>query len=110
MDKHDPLDTQEHARIAAERGDKAALTRINEANDFKWLMSCPQGRRIVWRLLGSAGVFRSSFATNAMQMAFNEGKRNEGLELLAQIHTLCPERYQVMVEEQVSDRNNASDA
>ena len=72
-------------------------------------MSSKRGRRIVWRFLERAGVYRLSFNTNAMAMAFAEGNRNEGLRILAQIHTLCPELYAVMVKEQNRDNRNADD-
>jgi hypothetical protein len=44
-------------------------------------------------------VWRSSFSTNALTMAFSEGQRNEGLRLLAQITTHAPERYAEMLKE-----------
>lgn len=71
-----------------------------EDQDWKWLASSKRGRRIIWRLLTQAGVFRISFNPNAMQMAFNEGHRNYGNWLLDRINTLCPELYPVMVKEQ----------
>lgn len=70
-----------------------------EEQDLKWLMSSKRGRRIVWRLLEQAGVFRLSFNPNAMQMAFNEGGRNYGNRTLGQIHAYCSELYPVMVKE-----------
>lgn len=80
------------------------------SEDLKWLMSSRRGRRIVWSLLERAGVWRLSFSTNAMQTAFNEGRRNEGLALTAAIHELCPERYVEMLQEQKKhDNRNASD-
>jgi len=66
-------------------------------------MSSKRGRRILWRLLDRAGVFRLSFNTNAMAMAFAEGNRNEGLRYLALIHTLCPELYPTMVKEATNE-------
>jgi hypothetical protein len=75
------------------------MTRETEESDFKWLMGRKQGRRIVWRQLERAGVFKLSFNTNAMQMAFAEGNRNEGLRVLDLIHRLTPELYPVMVKE-----------
>ena len=97
---YDPTDTQgqDQARADKERRDKLAAAA--EIEDFKWLMSSKRGRRIVWRQLERAGVFRLSFNTNAMQMAFAEGNRNEGLRQLAQIHQHCPDRYTQMVTEQ----------
>ena len=53
----------------------------------------------MWRLLSRAGVFRSSFNTNAMQMAFAEGNRNYGLGMLDAIQRLVPEQYPVMLAE-----------
>lgn len=109
MSSYDPTDlrSQEAANADAELRHK--LAKDTEEADVTWLMGTRRGRRIVWRFLDRAGVFRLSFNTNALAMAFNEGSRNEGLRLLAQIHALCPERYPVMVKEQNDDTRNADD-
>lgn len=109
MSNYDPLDVRGQERAKAEKDSREKLARENEEADVKWLMGSKRGRRIVWRLLDRAGVFRLSFNTNAMQMAFAEGNRNEGLRTLAQIHALCPELYPVMVKEQTNDNRNADD-
>jgi hypothetical protein len=85
------------------------MTRESEEADLQWLMSSKRGRRIVWRLLDRAGVFRLSFNTNAMSMAFSEGNRNEGLRILGLIHTICPNLYPTMVKEAKNERRNFSD-
>lgn len=41
-----------------------------QADDLRWMLSGPRGRRIAWRWLESAGVFRTSFNTDALAMAF----------------------------------------
>jgi hypothetical protein len=69
--------------------DKAAL-QAQQAEDMKWLAGHPQGRRIAWRLLERAGVFRSTFNTNAMTMAANEGGRSLGLFLLDELLEASP--------------------
>lgn len=109
MSSFDPLDirAQEKVREVAQERDK--LARHNEEDDLKWLMGSKRGRRVIWRFLDRAGVFRLSFNTNAMQMAFAEGNRNEGLRLLDKIHTLCPELYPVMVKEHTNDNRDADD-
>jgi hypothetical protein len=109
MSSFDPLDLrgQEKAQDDAKARDR--LARTDEENDFKWLMGSKRGRRVVWRLLDRAGVFRLSFNTNAMHMAFAEGNRNEGLRILSQIHTHCPELYPVMMKEQLNDNRIADD-
>jgi hypothetical protein len=50
-------------------------------------------------LLEHAGVWRLSFHTNALQMAFNEGSRNGGLRLLDQLVKHCPELHTQMLKE-----------
>ena len=107
MSNYDPLDVRGQERSKADKDLRDRLSRETEEGDFKWLMSSKRGRRIVWRLLERAGVFRLSFNTNSMQMAFAEGNRNEGLRTLAQIHALCPELYPVMVKE--ANERNADD-
>lgn len=101
---NDPTDLrgQERARAAAELGEK--LARETEQGDIKWLVSSKRGRRIVWRLLDQAGVFRLSFNTNAAQMAFNEGNRNTGNRLLAMVNDVAPEAFTVMLKESKSDK------
>jgi len=109
MNNHDPLDIRGLERTKADLELKARLARETEESDVKWLMGSKRGRRIIWRFLDRAGVFRLSFNTNAMQMAFAEGNRNEGLRMLAQIHALCPELYPVMVKEQTNERHADDD-
>lgn len=74
------------------------LQRERDAS-FRWLMTDRRGRRVVWRLLGEAGVFRTSMASTPALTAFNEGRRSAGLALLADISRLCPERYAEMQRE-----------
>lgn len=99
MSSHDPLDVRAQERAREDQQVRARLSRETEEADFKWLMGRKQGRRIIWRQLERAGVFKLSFNTNAMQMAFAEGNRNEGLRTLSLIHQLTPELYPVMVKE-----------
>lgn len=92
---------QEDARKDAE--EKAKLRARIEIDDLKWVMSNKRGRRMMHGILERAGVFRLSFHTNALQMAFNEGTRNEGLAVLAKLMEHCPELYSLMLKEQKDD-------
>ena len=105
MSNYDPLDLRGQERQKQERETRDRLSRETEEADIKWLMSSKRGRRVIWRLLDQAGVFRLSFNTNAMSMAYAEGNRNYGLRILALIHTLCPELYPTMIKEQSNDRD-----
>jgi len=102
----DPTDLRGQERNKAEQDAKKRLVQAVEDEDLKWLVSSRRGRRIAWRLLSEAGVFRSSFSQNAMQMAFNEGHRNYGNKLLAAIIALCPEQFQAMQREALNGRDS----
>ena len=54
---------------------------------------------MMWRLLEMGGVFHATFSTDAMVMAFQEGKRNQGLMLLADIMAVDPDSYILMAKE-----------
>lgn len=105
MSEFDPTDIQGQQRAEAEKSLARKVSKDTEESDLKVLMSKRQGRRFVWRLLERAGVFQPVFNTNAMAMAFAEGKRNYGLHILAQIHAVCPEQYTTMIKERHDDRN-----
>lgn len=89
MDLHDPFDTDDTPR--------SAPSVVGE--DMRWLMSTVQGRRVVWRLLERAGIYRTSFSANTNETFFNEGARNVGLFLVAEIHAHAPEMYALMTNE-----------
>ncbi len=99
METHDPLDLERIEQSAEERDLRAKLEAKVENDDFMWLMSSKRGRRIVWRTLERAGIYRTSFDSDAMLMSLNEGRKQEGLRLTGQIFELCPERYSEMAEE-----------
>lgn len=91
---HDPFDTSRPERV----GQDPKLKKQVEANDIKWLMSSKQGRRIVWRLLDKAGVFRTSFTGNS-ETFFKEGMRNLGLFLVAEVMEHSPDAFALMLAE-----------
>ena len=105
MSEYDPTDLRGQERTKADKVVRDRLSRENEEADLKRLMSSKRGRRYVWRLLDQTGVFRLSFNTNAMTMAFAEGNRNFGNRTLAMVLSLCHEHYPSMVKENTSDRN-----
>lgn len=101
---YDPLDLQSQEKTQERVALRNKIELDNEEADLKWLMGSKRGRRIVWRLLDQTGVFRLSFNTNAMQMAFAEGNRNFGNRMLSMIQTVCPELYMQMTKEATNDR------
>lgn len=109
MQGHNPTDLAAQERAKSEQDSAAKVRRDQEKDDFKWLMGHRQGRRFVWRLLSKAGVFRTSFRSDALNMAFLEGQRNLGLLLTSEIHEVCPEREHDMKTENIQDGRRYAD-
>lgn len=104
MEQHDPHQPEAVEQRREDDKTQRKLSRDTEKADIKWLMKSKRGRRIMMRLLDAAGVFKTSFSTDALVMAFNEGNRNTGLRWLEIIHTHCPDLYQVMLTERSNER------
>jgi len=105
MTQYDPIDTHSQDRARHESDAREQQARLLEQDDLRWLMSDKRGRRIVWRWLERAGVWRLSFNSEALTMAFNEGGRNQGLMLLNLLLATCPKPYNLMMEEAHDDGN-----
>ena len=79
--------------------EQAELRRLRDIEDLTKLMDTAHGRRFMWRLLGQCGVFRLSYSGELASTSFNEGQRNIGLGLFAEIMAHCPHLYLLMAEE-----------
>lgn len=101
----DPLDLRGQEEAEADAREEAKLEAKIEEEDLKWVMSNKRGRRFVWRLLDRAGIYRSSFTGNSTTF-FNEGQRNIGLMLVAEIHRSCPDQYTQMIKEYKNGRDS----
>lgn len=78
--------------------DREKLKLEKDQNDLKWVLSMPQGRRFLYRLLEMCGVYKSSF-TGSSETFFLEGQRNIGLKVLAEITGADSELYLTMLRE-----------
>jgi hypothetical protein len=70
-------------------GDRAKSARERYLDDLKLLLGHPQGRNVLWMVLGTCGVFRSVMAPSE-QIHYLEGRRSVGLELIADIEDADP--------------------
>ena len=70
-------------------------------------MASPAGRNYIHSWLERCHVFSSSYGSSALGMAFAEGERNIGLQLLADIMRWAPDQYLQMMRE-ANDRSSAS--
>lgn len=85
--------------------DKEKRGRKQELEDLHWLLSDPRGRRLLWRYLSLCGVFQLSFTGNSSTF-FNEGRRDIGLHILADVTEARPEAYLEMVNEANKEKDN----
>jgi len=77
--------------------------RTREIDDLQKVLKLPEGRRLVWRILSEAGVFKASFSLNSMQTAFNEGRRDIGIWLIQDVDRAEPNAYAQMQREYYSE-------
>lgn len=74
-------------------------TREREIQDITWVLSTKMGRRFFWRYLEMTGLFRTSMDAAMNRTFFNEGERNVGLRLMADLDEAQPEAFILMKKE-----------
>lgn len=99
----DPTDLLGQEREAEAERLQVRERRRRELDDLKWLMAHPQGRRITARLLARAGVDKTSFNHSGSVMAFNEGRRDMGLFIKAEVFEASPDGYFKILKEYASN-------
>jgi len=63
------------------------------------VMGTPSGRLVVEALLTRVGVWKSTFNRDPMTMAYDEGRRSVGVELLKELDALGSALYDQLVAE-----------
>ena len=100
MTRKDPFDREKERQAQSEM---AKAKEHENLNDLYNVMATVEGRRFIYRLLSDCGNYRTSFNTNALSMAFNEGQRNVGLMLQSKAVASCPSFYAQMLKENGGD-------
>lgn len=98
MKEHEQYNAADKRQVK-ERETRDRSTRRQELDDIRALLSGRSGRRFFWRLLGMCGVFRSSYSADASLMSFNEGRRDIGLHIQAEILEASTDAYLMMQNE-----------
>lgn len=78
---------------------KEKFNRNTELSDVCMVLDNLKGRRFIWRYLGICGVDRLSFGGSNDQTNFQEGQRNVGLRLKADIIEANADFYLLMIKE-----------
>ncbi|MGD0961578.1 MAG: hypothetical protein ABSB19_17350 [Methylomonas sp.] len=99
----------EQTEILTEPHQAALQTRqILASSDFKEVVASAAGRRFVRRLLAECGLMQSSVyfhadrPLDALEMAYNEGRRSIGRRLVGLFSDL-PEQYLQLMREQMHE-------
>jgi hypothetical protein len=93
----------EQARAEEARRIAAESAQAREALDVQEIAATAPGRRLLRLILARSGVVRPSFDTNAMAMAFNEGRRAFGLELVRLIEKHCTGLLAQLLDDRTSE-------
>jgi len=86
---------------AASAGERNASVKQHEArrlNGLRQILEQPDARLYLWDLLAFCGISRSSFTGNSTTF-FNEGQRNVGLRIQADLTKHYPDKYLTMLKE-----------
>ena len=107
---------QERERVDSsdeKRGRKSAkrekLARLQKQADLKAVLASPAGRRFMWRLLGDTGIFARIFHENPSVVAYREGRRSLGIDLLDELQYEFHEEYFTMEREALQNAKKATE-
>ena len=90
------LGNPEHVQ---ERNREVRLAGQKEGADLRTLLGSTQGRRWMWKFIGSLGPFRTPFGDSPHMSYFAGGRQNVALELIAEINRVAPDLYSLMQKE-----------
>jgi hypothetical protein len=86
-------------RQVRERLNQLRVDENIRAELLRKIMETREGRAWMHSILERTHVWRSSFALDALAMAFSEGERNVGLSILADVMQAAAPQYLAMVKE-----------
>jgi hypothetical protein len=87
------------ALSVAKRAESAKERQRRTLAGLKHLVESPDGRTWLWELLAFCGISRTSF-DGTSRTYFNEGARNVGLRIQADLTRHFPDRYVQMLREE----------
>lgn len=99
-------DLSPEERINRKREEHRQGIKARETADLKTVMTTPEGRRVVMRILEEGRAFGSCFDQNAIQMAYKEGQRDIALFLLKDLEADHQAQYLQMVREAKTLKHN----
>jgi len=87
--------------------DAARSMRERDLNDLRVVLDLAAGRRLLWRLLGMAGIYEGTVRGDGVELAaLRDGRRQLGIELLQEIHAANDEAYVRMQVQHLEDERD----
>lgn len=96
---HNPLDIGGQERQRAINGAHASIAARQRRSDLLEQLGSLRGRRILWELLGGDECFTTSFASDALLMAWREGRRHRACQLFNELLAVDAELVALMQKE-----------
>lgn len=82
-----------------EKEKRAKILAERRLNGLKQIMASADGRAWMWDFLSRCGLFAVLFSGHANRDAFDNGMRNAGMPVFADIQKNCMNEYLTMVKE-----------
>jgi len=78
---------------------KAEADKLERQMGYQTIMSTVQARRVIWERFEVVAIYQAAPNQEHGQLAFNEGKRCNALQLMSDLIAYVPELYDLMVKE-----------
>ncbi len=98
----------DHEKMDAEKKiyERGLSERAKYLDDWREVLSTPQGRRIIWDLLGGMGFQKDLFNSDPLIMAANCGQHKLAISMAKDIEEAVPGVYAKMTNEFRSNQAN----
>jgi len=93
-----PFDASDPDQVKSRR-ERVKTRELQSRESLRKFLCDPGGRVWMWDLLARCGTYHSSFSTDPLIMAFNEGRRDVGNFLVSEINRIDPEVFVKMAVE-----------
>lgn len=95
MSETEGVDVGERQAVK-KRKSKAKRKQLRSDENFRKILKMYEGRELLFEILDMAGIYRTTFSEDAGIAAFQEGMRQVGLRLIAQIDNVDQNSYATM--------------
>lgn len=80
------------------RRERQEMREMERRQDYEKLLAMPEGRRVLWDIVGRCNIFQAITVTNA-SMYMMQGAKNIGLGVIDDIERIDPDAFILMMRE-----------